>query len=380
MNTSYESEFIKTNARDLMDIDTKSNNTTLSNFGLLSSTRFLFKGSLLEQKKLNSTNSLNTDLIKEGSNLGLPKLRKTEKEKFNDKIINKDKEKYKDSWIDIDSQNISKIILIKVVDQCYFEGHLRLKNNLDNEYIIIKFLNNKYYYMITPSILFIKPRNEIIINIKRFCKLAPEISSNKSNDSILMIVKKTTNQIDDLNDVKIYLKPEDMFSLEYQLFSFSLILDNGYNPIYFDRLVEERKKAIDAFYSRTDINAIKSVNSLREHIENMKINIKEYKNKIRKIENEFEENLKQAEKNNIMKKLMDKSEKINNNIMFNKEEFYEVGEGEINKDKINEINNKKINKNVMSILYDDNGATIPMILFGMSLGLFLGKFIKNLFM
>ena len=141
MNTSYESEFIKTNARDLMDIDTKSNNITLSNFGLLSTTRFLFKGSLLEQKKLNSTNSLNTDLIKEGSNLGLPKLRKTEKEKFNDKIINKDKEKYKDSWIDIDSQNISKIILIKVVDQCYFEGHLRLKNNLDNEYI--------YYYKIS---------------------------------------------------------------------------------------------------------------------------------------------------------------------------------------------------------------------------------------
>jgi len=72
-----------------------------------------------------------------------------------------------------------------------------------------------------------------------------------------MVAKKTTNQIDDLNDVKIYLKPEDIFSLEYQLFSFSFILDNGYNPIYYDRLVEERKKAIEAFYSRTDINALK---------------------------------------------------------------------------------------------------------------------------
>ena len=376
MNTSYESEFIKTNARDLMDIDTKSNNTTLSNFGLLSSTRFLFKGSLLEAKKLNSTNSLNTDLIKEGSNLGLPKLRKTEKEKFNDKIINKDKEKYKDSWIDIDSQNISKIILIKVVDQCYFEGHLRLKNNLDNEYIIIKFLNNKYYYMITPSILFIKPRNEIIINIKRFCKLAPEISSSKSNDSILMVAKKTTNQIDDLNDVKIYLKPEELFSLDYQLFSFSLILDNGYNPVYYDKLVEERKKAIEAFYAKTNINAINNANSLREHIENMKINIKEYKKKIKKIEIEFEENLKQ----NIIKKQMKKGEKINSKILFNKEEFFEVGEGEISKDKIDEKNNKRSNKNVMNILYDDNGVTIPMILFGMSLGLFVGKFIKNFFM
>ena len=376
MNTSYESEFIKTNARDLMDIDTKSNNTTLSNFGLLSSTRFLFKGSLLEQKKLNSTNSLNTELIKEGSNLGLPKLRKTEKEKFNDKIINKDKEKYKDSWIDIDSQNISKIILIKVVDQCYFEGHLRLKNNLDNEYIIIKFLNNKYYYIITPSILFIKPRNEIIINFKRFCKLAPDISSTKSNDSILMVAKKTTNQIDDLNDVKIYLKPEELFSLDYQLFSFSLILDNGYNPVYYDKLVEERKKAIEAFYAKTNINAINNANSLREHIENMKINIKEYKKKIKKIEIEFEENLKQ----NIIKKQIKKGEKINSKILFNKEEFFEVGEGEISKDKIDEKNNKRSNKNVVNILYDDNGVTIPMILFGMSLGLFVGKFIKNFFM
>ena len=376
MNTSYESEFIKTNARDLMDIDTKSNNTTLSNFGLLSSTRFLFKGSLLEQKKLNSTNSLNTDLIKEGSNLGLPKLRKTEKEKFNDKIINKDKEKYKDSWIDIDSQNISKIILIKVVDQCYFEGHLRLKNNLDNEYIIIKFLNNKNYYIITPSILFIKPRNEIIINFKRFCRLAPDISSTKSNDSILMVAKKTSNQIDDLNDVKIYLKPEELFSLDYQLFSFSLILDNGYNPVYYDKLVEERKKAIDAFYAKTNINAINSANSLREHIENMKINIKEYKKKIKKIENEFEENLKQ----NIIKKRIKKGEKINGKILFNKEEFFEVEEDEISKDKIDEKNKKRSNKNVVNILYDDNGVTIPMILFGMSLGLFVGKFIKNFFM
>ena len=194
-----------------------------------------------------------------------------------------------------------------------------------------------------------------------------------------MVAKKTTNQIDDLNDVKIYLKPEDIFSLEYQLFSFSLILDNGYNPIYFDRLVEERKKAIDAFYSKTDINAIKNVHSLREHIENMKINIKEYKNKIRKMENEFEENFRQTEKKIIMKKLIDKNEKINNKIMFNKEEFFEVGEGEISKDTINEIHNKKINKNVINILYDDNGVTIPMILFGMSLGLFIGKFIKNLF-
>ena len=185
MNSSFEYDFNKLNSRDLnTDFDTKSINTitNLSNLGV--SNLFLFKGSLIE-KKLNSTNS--TELIKDSSNLGLPKIRKTQKEKLNEKIINKDKEKYKDSWIDIDLQNISKIILIKVVDQCYFEGHLHLRNNSNNEYILVKFINNKYYYIITPSIFFIKPRNEIIINIKRFCRLAPENFSNKSKGIIKTI-------------------------------------------------------------------------------------------------------------------------------------------------------------------------------------------------
>ena len=362
----------KLNSRDLnTDFDTKSINTitNLSNLGV--SNLFLFKGSLIE-KKLNSTNSITTELIKDSSNLGLPKIRKTQKEKLNEKIINKDKEKYKDSWIDIDLQNISKIILIKVVDQCYFEGHLHLRNNSNNEYILVKFINNKYYYTITPSIFFIKPRNEIIINIKRFCRLAPENFSNKSNDSILMIAKKTINQIDDLNDVKIYLKSEDIFSSEYQLFSFSLILDNGYNPVIYDKLIEERKKAIDAFYAKMNINAITNINSLREHIENMKINIKEYKNKIKKLENEYEDIIKQSEKQSIIKKQKNVKEKTKK-IIVNKEAFYEVGEDETNIDKNKEINN------VINFLHDDNGVTIPMILFGMSLGLFLGKLIKNFF-
>ena len=372
MNSSFESDFNKLNSRDLnTDFDTKSINTitNLSNLGV--SNLFLFKGSLIE-KKLNSTNSITTELIKDSSNLGLPKIRKTQKEKLNEKIINKDKEKYKDSWIDIDLQNISKIILIKVVDQCYFEGHLHLRNNSNNEYILVKFINNKYYYIITPSIFFIKPRNEIIINIKRFCRLAPENFSNKSNDSILMIAKKTINQIDDLNDVKIYLKSEDIFSSEYQLFSFSLILDNGYNPVIYDKLIEERKKAIDAFYAKMNINAITNINSLREHIENMKINIKEYKNKIKKLENEYEDIIKQSEKQSIIKKQKNVKEKTKK-IIVNKEAFYEVGEDETNIDKNKEINN------VIIFLHDDNGVTIPMILFGMSLGLFLGKLIKNFF-
>ena len=383
MNSSYESEINKTNfgMKDIMtEIDNKSINTNLSNlnFLYLSSNKLLQKGSIIEQKKLGSTISLPNEFLKDTSSLGFTKIRKTEKEKLNNKIININNEKYRESWIEICSQNITKIILIKVVDQCYFEGHLHLKNNLDTEYILAKFINNKYYYMITPSIFFIKPRNEIIINFKRFFKLAPDIPSNKAKDSILMMAKKTNNKIDDLNDVKIYLKDEDIYSQDYQLFSFSLILDNGYNPIYYDKLVEDRKKNIEAFYAKTNINEIKNINTLKEHIEDMKINIREYKKKIRKIEKEFEMILEKIENQNIANKKNERQEQVNK-IIVNKEEFFEVGEDNIKGGIIDEINPNMIKKSMYNVLHDENGVTIPMILFVMSIGLFLGKFI-NLFL
>ena len=381
INISFESEFNKTNflfKDGFTENDTKSINTNLSNLNLgnFSSNKFLFKGSIIEHKKIASTNSLTNDILKDMSGLGLTKIR-SEKEKFNNKLINLNNEKYQDSWIDIDSTNISKIALIKVVDQCYFEGHLHLKSNLNTEHILVKFINKKNYYMITPSIFFIKPRNEIIINIKRFCKLAPEITSSKSKESILMIAKKITNKVDDLNDVKIYLKSEDIYSPDYQLFSFSFILDNGYNPIYYDKLIEDIKKAIEAYYAKTNINEITNINTLKEHVENMRINIKEYKNKIKKIENEFEMIFEKSENQNIIKEQISKQEKVNK-IMVDKEEFFEVGEDNMNKGLIDEINPKLIKNNVLNALHDENGITIPMILFLMSIGLFIGKFIKVL--
>lgn len=332
----------------------------------------------IDTKKLGSTFSLQNEILRDTSSLGLIKIRKTDQEKLNSKIINLNEEKYQDSWIDICSSNISKIVLIKVVDQCYFEGHLHLINNLDTEYILVKFINDKYYYMITPSIFFIKPRNEIIINIKRFFKLAPDTPLNKEKDSILMIAKKTTNKIDDLNDVKIYLKDEDIYSQDYQLFSFSLILDNGYNPIYYDKLIEDRKKNIEAFYAKTNINEIKNINTIKEHIEDMKINIREYKNKIKKIEKEFEMILEKIENQNIMNKENNKQEQINK-IMVNKEEFFEVSEENKKGRTLDELNPNTFKKNVYDTFHDENGETIPMILFGMSIGLFIGKFIKNFF-
>ena len=384
MNSSYESEFNKTNflIKDIItDIDNKSINTNLSNLnlGILSSNKLLFKGSITEQKQLGSTLSLQNELLKDTSSLGFSKIRKVEKEKLSNKLININEEKYKDSWIEICLENIKKIILIKVVDQCLYEGHLHLKNNLDTEYIIVRIKNKKNYNVITPSIFFIKPRNEIIINIKRFVKLAPDTPSCQVNDSILMIAKKTRNKIDDLNDVKIYMKDEDICSQDYQLFSFSLLLDNGNNPIYYDKLIENRRKTIEAFYAKTNINEIKNINTIKEHIEDMKINIKQYNNKIRKLEKEFEMILEKIENqnNNIKETYINKNEKINK-VMVNKEEFYEVDEDNPKRRIKDEIDTKVIKNNLLNAIHDENGLTIPIILFLMSLCLFLGKFIKVL--
>ena len=165
INSSFESAMNQTaNYRDLnTDNDAKSINTNIS-YGQFSTNRFIFRNNLIEQKERTSTYVSNNDLLKDTSSLGLSMIKKNEKSKLRNKIINLNKEKYKDSWININnSQEISKIILIKVVDQCYFEGHLNLKNKLDSEYILGKFINNKNFYTITPSLFFIKPRSEIMI-------------------------------------------------------------------------------------------------------------------------------------------------------------------------------------------------------------------------
>jgi hypothetical protein len=373
---SFENDINKTNffMKDLATEDIKSINTNLSNFniGHLSSIK-LFKNNLTDLQK--TGNSISNYISKDISSIGLSILKKSDKEKFKDKAINLEKEKYEDSWIDIYSQDITKIILIKVVDQCYFEGHLHLRSNLNTEYIIVKFINKKSHYMITPSIFFIKPRDEIIINIKRFCKLAPDIPNSKIKESLIMLSSKTSNKIDDLNDIKTYWKNEEnIYSPNYQIFYFSLILDNGYNPIYYDKLVEDRKRWIEAFYSKTNINEIKDINTIRDHIEDLKINIKEYRNKINKKEIEFEQLFERSKNKNINEKRKIKLES-NKNIIIDEEVFYEVEEDNNEKTK-NEILTKDIKKNIFDILNDENGITIPMALFVMSIGLFVGKFIK----
>ena len=191
-----------------------------------------------------------------------------------------------------------------------------------------------------------------------------------------MITAKTKNEIEDLNDLKVYLRKEDIFSPDYQLFSYSLILDNGHNPLYYDKLVEERKKMIELFYEKTNINGIKDTNVLKEHIENMKMSIKQYKQKIRQKERELETIL-EKQKDLISRE----NTKVDNNkkVIFDEEVFYEVKDG---KRKIKSKNSESSNSNnfyskIFDMTHDEEGITIPMLLFGLSISLFIGKFIKS---
>ena len=383
MNSSFDSTNFKSFPMNKELIIENDNNTINSNTSFLTSAQFstnklLFKNNLLDSKKGGSFYTVNND-IKDTSSVGLIMFQKEENSKLYNKIINLNKEKYKDSWIEITSQSISKIILIKIIDQCYFEGHLYLKNNLNSEYISGKFINNKNYYSITPSFFFIKPEGEIIINIKRFCKLAPDEPSSNANDKILMFLAKTKNVIEDLNDAKVYLRKDDIFSPDYQLFSFSLILDNGHNTIYYNKLIEERKKKMELFYDKININEVKTPNVIRAYIEELKKNIDDYKLKILIKEKQLEDFLEKNEKKDIINKDNIKTES-NKKILINEEVFYEVKEKKgILKSKDNENNNPKdLYYKIKDIAHDEDGITIPMLLFGLSISLFIGKFIKYL--
>ena len=386
MNSSIDSSINKTYfvMKDLVtENDNNTSNTNLSylNMGQFSSNKLKFKNNLLESKTRGTYNSSSYDILGSRNSLGLPTIRKNENSKILNKIINLNKEKFKESWIDITSHDISKIILIKIIDQCYFEGHLYLKNKFNSEYILAKFINDKNWYTITPSFFFIKPGSEIIINIKRFYKLAPDEMFHKVNDNILMIVGKTKNEIEDLNDVKVYLRKEDIFSPDYQLFSFTLMVDNGHNPVYYDKLIEERKKKMDLFYEKPNINGMKNANSIKQHIENISISINEYKKKIIQKEKEFDKILAKNEKKNINKE-KNNFDKINNNNIkvVDKEVFYELKEQKgIIKQNENENNgSQNFYNKIFDMTHDEDGVTIPMVLFGLSICLYIGKFLKSI--
>jgi hypothetical protein len=65
----------------------------------------------------------------------------------------------------------NKIILIKVIDQNFYEGRIILKN-LTKNFVIYRFFNNhNLIYSISPCVYYIKPFENFTVNIKRFEKV-----------------------------------------------------------------------------------------------------------------------------------------------------------------------------------------------------------------
>ena len=252
-------------------------------------------------------------------------------------------------YLEIPDKKNTKIVLVKVIDQNYYEGHLRLKNNLTSEYLIFKILNEKQIYSITPCLYFIEPGKEIIINIKRFEKLT--INETKTAfDYLIVIVAHTKNKIEDVNDAKIYINKNDIYSPEYQLYSYTITLDYGYNYKIYQKEEKEMNDIYDKYEKQLNINKITDVEKIKSYINNVKKDIEIYNNKIKELKSIL---------NDIGKKNIIKQEET----IFDKEPYYQVSQGNIYK----EFDEKD----------DDNSdIQLPLLLLYFSICLFIGKFLK----
>jgi len=248
----------------------------------------------------------------------------------------------------LDKKN-TKIVLVKIIDQNYFEGHLRLKNNLKSEYLIFKILNEKQIYSITPCLYYIEPGKDIVINIKRFEKLTINETKNVL-DYLIVIIAHTKNKIEDVNDAKIYINKNDIYSPDYQLYSYSITLDYGFNYKIYEKEEKERKNIFDKYESQLNINRITDVEKIKKYINNVKKDIEIYQNKISDLKSIL---------NDIGKKNIIKQEET----IFDKETFYQISKGKVYKE-LDEEDDK------------DNSIQLPLLFLIISICLFIGKFLK----
>ena len=248
----------------------------------------------------------------------------------------------------LDKKN-TKIVLVKVIDQNYFEGHLRLKNNLKSEYLIFKILNEKQIYSITPCLYYIEPGKDIVINIKRFEKLTINETKNVL-DYLIVIIAHTKNKIEDVNDAKIYINKNDIYSPDYQLYSYSITLDYGFNYKIYEKEEKERKNIFDKYESQLNINRITDIEKIKTYIKNVKKDIEIYQNKI----SDLKSILNDIDKKNIIKQ---------EETIFDKETFYQISKGKVYKE-LDEEDDK------------DNSIQLPLLFLIISICLFIGKFLK----
>jgi hypothetical protein len=298
-----------------------------------------FKATILKN------NNIISNLFPENKNSGLNNI-----ENLSNLNINNSKNKL--SCLDISDKNSTKITLVKIIDQNYYEGHLNLKNNLKSEYVIFKVINDKPFYSITPTLYYIEPEKDITINIKRFERMTINETKNVY-DFLVIVVTHTKNKIEDVNDAKIYIRKEDLYSPEYQLYTFSINLDYGYNPKIYKKEVEERENILNKYNNQLNMNNITDSEEVKTHIEQVKKEIKEYEDKI----NNLKSTLGDINKKNIIKQ---------EETIFDKETYYQVSKGKFYKELDDEDDS------------DKEKIPLTLVILYFSICLFIGKFLKSL--
>jgi hypothetical protein len=236
----------------------------------------------------------------------------------------------------------NRIILVKVIDQKFYEGRIQLKN-LTNNFVVYRFFNNHHMtYTISPSVYFIKPFETFTVNIKRFDKAS--IDEAMTKDKLLLVAMESENKMTDINDAKNYIKKEDLYSPSTQQLNLDVELDNGSNSQNYYNIINERKTIIKEYNEQLNINAINSIEELGRHIEDVKGEIEKYNTQIE----ELMHNLKDVSSNNVVKKP---------NIYFDKNLFEE-----------------KLKKNM------EMPESLPLflVIFCCCVGLFIGKFIHKI--
>jgi hypothetical protein len=90
----------------------------------------------------------------------------------------------------------NRIILVKVIDQKFYEGRIQLKN-ITNNFVVYRFFNNQHMtYLISPNVYFIRPFETFTVNIKRFDKTA--VDELKTNDKILLVAMESESKMTDV--------------------------------------------------------------------------------------------------------------------------------------------------------------------------------------
>ncbi|MCQ2818516.1 MAG: hypothetical protein MJ252_14705, partial [archaeon] len=185
---------------------------------------------------------------------------------INDKLVNEGIGNTNTEWIKTEN---TKIVLMKILDNVYFEGHLYL-NNLTYCHLVIKIKCDKKEYTITPTLTFIKPKSNRIINIKKFLRFQSSEENNNSNGNYLEVYAyKSENEINEYEDInldKCFFEREKNLTDQYQLLKIPIEEDNGNDPIIFKKYLDGRKNIMAEMSYFFDMNLCTDKDDIIEQI------------------------------------------------------------------------------------------------------------------